>query len=147
MRRSPTVDVPLVVRVAAAAILLGCGSDHRLEAQRCVTRDWEVVPDAHCEGQPSTPGRAPIGSSYVWYYGGQGTRLGERAAGGSVIPPSSGIVTRPNSGGYAIALPRGTPTRGGVGPGGPGGTTTPGGQPPPHAPRSPPPPAGRPKAQ
>src|SRR2546425_4572840 len=63
MRRSPTVDVPLVVRVAAAAILLGCGSDHRLEAQRCVTRDWEVVPDAHCEGQPSTPGRAPIGRS------------------------------------------------------------------------------------
>src|SRR2546422_5892697 len=112
MRRSPTVDVPLVVRVAAAAILLGCGSDHRLEAQRCVTRDWEVVPDAHCEGQPSTPGRAPIGSRYVWYYGGQGTRLGERAAGGSVIPPSNGIVTRPNSGGYTIAAPRGPSPRG-----------------------------------
>ena len=116
MRRSRTVDVPLVVRVAATAILLGCGSDHRLEAQRCVTRDWEVVPDAQCEaqGQP-TPGRAPIGSHYFWYYGGRGTGIGERVTGGSMVPPAGGIVTRPNSGGYAIAVPGGVSTRGGFG--------------------------------
>jgi hypothetical protein len=115
MRRSRSVDVPLVVRVAAAAVLLGCGADHRLEAQRCVTRDWEVVPDAQCEAQPSTPGRAPIGSHYFWYYGGRGTSIGERVSGGSTIPPSSGVVTRPNSGGYAIAVPGGVSTRGGFG--------------------------------
>src|SRR2546426_6037587 len=106
MRRSPTVDVPLVVRVAAAAILLGCGSDHRLEAQRCVTRDWEVVPDAHCEGQPSTPGRAPIRSRSVWYYRCQGMRLRERAAGGRVIPPSHGILTPPQISRTPTAVPR-----------------------------------------
>src|SRR2546428_13093627 len=109
MRRSPTVDVPLVVRVAAAAILLGCGSDHRLEAQRCVTRDWEVVPDAHCEGQPSTPGRAPIGSRYAWYYGGQGTPPGERPAGGSVIPPPNGTAPPPTTRRPPLPRPRGAP--------------------------------------
>jgi len=113
------------VRVAAAAMLLGCGSDHRLEAQRCVTRDWEVVPDAHCEAQgPSTPGRAPIGSSYLWYYGGRGSSLGERVTGGSTVPPANGLVTRPNSGGYAIAVPGGTSTRGGFGSSVHGVTTT-----------------------
>jgi hypothetical protein len=115
MKRSRAVDIPLVMRVAAAAVLLGCGADHRLEAQRCVTRDWEVVPDANCEAQPTTPGRVPIGSSYFWYYGGRGIGIGERASGGSAIPPSSGVVTRPNSGGYAIAAPGGVSTRGGFG--------------------------------
>jgi hypothetical protein len=115
MKRSRVVDIPLVVRVAATAILLGCGSDHRLEAQRCVTRDWEVVPDANCEAQPSTSGRAPIGSSYFWYYGGRGTGIGERASGGSTVPPSAGAVTRPNSGGITVAAPGGVSTRGGFG--------------------------------
>jgi hypothetical protein len=115
MKRSRAVDIPLVVRVAAAAVLLGCGSDHRLEAQRCVTRDWEVVPDANCEGQPSTPGRAPVGSNYFWYYGGRGFGVGERASGGSSVPPSGGVVTRPNSGGIAVAAPGGVSTRGGFG--------------------------------
>src|SRR5262245_21342810 len=115
MKRSRVVDIPLVVNVAAAAILLGCGADHRLEAQRCVTRDWEVVPDANCEAQPSTPGHALVGRTYFWYYGGRGTRIGERATGGSTIPPSSGIVTRPNSGGHAIAVHGGVSTRGGFG--------------------------------
>jgi len=115
MKRSRVVDIPLVVRVAAAAVLLGCGADHRLEAQRCVNRDWEVVPDANCEAQPTTPGHAPIGHSYFWYYGGRGIGIGERASGGSTIPPSSGVVTRPNSGGFAIAAPGGVSTRGGFG--------------------------------
>jgi hypothetical protein len=115
MRRSRAVDVPLVVRVAAACMLLGCGSDHRLEAQRCVTRDWEVVPDAQCEAQPITPGHAPIGNSYFWYYGGRGISIGERVVGGSVIPPASGLVSRPNSGGFAISVPGGASTRGGFG--------------------------------
>ena len=115
MKRSRVVDIPLVVNVAAAAMLLGCGADHRLEAQRCVTRDWEVVPDANCEAQPTTPGRAPIGHTYFWYYGGRGVGIGERASGGSMIPPSTGMVTRPNSGGYAIAVHGGVSTRGGFG--------------------------------
>jgi hypothetical protein len=115
MKRSRVVDIPLVVNVAAVAMLLGCGADHRLEAQRCVTRDWEVVPDANCEAQPVTPGQAPIGRTYFWYYGGRGTRIGERATGGSTIPPSRGIVTRPNSGGHAMAVHGGVSTRGGFG--------------------------------
>ena len=116
MRRSLRVDVPLVVRVAAAALLVGCGADHRLEAQRCVTRDWEVVPDAQCESQPPTSGRVSGGGThYFWYYGGRGTAVGERVSGGSVIPPSSGVVTRPNSGGFAIHAPGGVSTRGGFG--------------------------------
>ena len=115
MKRSRVVDIPLVVNVAAAAILLGCGADHRLEAQRCVTRDWEVVPDANCEAQPSTPGQAPIGRTYFWYYGGRGIGIGERASGGSMIPPSRGMVTRPNSGGHAFAVHGGVSTRGGFG--------------------------------
>ena len=117
MRRSLRVDIPLVVRVAAAAMLVGCGTDHRLEAQRCVTRDWEVVPDAQCESQPpAPPGRlSGGGSSYFWYYGGRGTGIGERVSGGSVVPPASGIVTRPNSGGFTIAAPGGPSTRGGFG--------------------------------
>ena len=127
MRRSRTVDVPLVVRVAATAVLLGCGSDHRLEAQRCVTRDWEVVPDAQCKAPSAGPDRARTGGSYFWYYGGHGTRLGERATGGSTVPPASGIVTRPNSGGYAIAVPGGVSTRGGFGTSVHGVTTTTGG--------------------
>jgi len=61
------------------------------------------------------PGHAPIGQSYFWYYGGRGTGIGERATGGSTIPPSSGMVTRPNSGGYAIAVHGGVSTRGGFG--------------------------------
>jgi hypothetical protein len=117
MRRSRVVDVPLVMRVAATAVLLGCGADHRLEAQRCVTRDWEVVPDAHCEAQSSTPGRAPIGSHYFWYYGGSGTRYGERVSGGSLVPPASGVVTRPNSGGRVVGVTGGVSTRGGFGSG------------------------------
>lgn len=124
-RRTRTIDVPLVVRVAAAAMLLGCGSDHRLEAQRCVTRDWEVVPDAHCEAQgPPVPGRAPIGSHYIWYYGGRGTSLGERVTGGNTVPPANGLVTRPNSGGYAIAVGGGPSTRGGFGSSAHGGGVT-----------------------
>ena len=115
MRRSRTVDVPLVVRVAATAMLLGCGADHRLEAQRCVSRDWTVVPDAHCEAEPATPGRAPIGRNYLWYYGGRGTGLGERATAGSTVPPPGGIVSRLNSGGYAIAMPGSPSARGGFG--------------------------------
>jgi len=100
----------------------------------CVREQLAAAPVPHREPrppdnheQPSTPGRAPIGSRYVWYYGGQGTRLGERAAGGSVIPPSNGIVTRPNSGGYAIAVPGGASTRGGFGTSVHGVTTTTGG--------------------
>lgn len=115
MKRSRVVDIPHVVNVAAAAMLLGCGADHRLEAQRCVTRDWEVVPDANCEAQPTTPGHAPIGRTYFWYYGGRGTGIGERAGGGSTIPPSSGMVTRPNSGGRTFSVSGGVSTRGGFG--------------------------------
>ncbi len=121
MRRSRAVDIPLVVRVAAAAMLLGCGADHRLETQRCVTRDWHVVPDTHCDAEPTRPGYAPVSSRYLWYYGGHGTNLGERVAGGSTVPPANGLVTRPNSGGYAIAVPGGASTRGGFG--GTGATT------------------------
>ncbi|HEV8586140.1 MAG TPA: hypothetical protein VGT02_14325 [Methylomirabilota bacterium] len=130
MRRSRTVDVPLVMRVAATAILLGCGSDHRLETQRCVTRDWEVVPDTHCDAEPTRPGYAPVNSRYLWYYGGHGTNIGERVTSGSTVPPANGLVTRPNSGGYAIAVPGGASTRGGFGStasvssGGRSGTTT-----------------------
>ena len=32
-----------------------------------------------------------------------------------MVPPAGGIVTRPNSGGYAIAVPGGVSTRGGFG--------------------------------
>ena len=115
MKRSRAVDIPLVMRVATAAVLLGCGADHRVEAQRCVTRDWEVVPDASCEAQPTAPGRAPIGHSYFWYYGGRGFGIGERASGGSTIPPTGGVVTRPNSGGGKFFAPGGVSTRGGFG--------------------------------
>jgi hypothetical protein len=115
MKRSRAVDIPLVMRVATAAVLLGCGADHRAEAQRCVTRDWEVVPDANCEAQPTAPGHAPIGHSYFWYYGGRGFGIGERASGGSTIPPTSGVVTRPNSGGGRFSAPGGVSSRGGFG--------------------------------
>ena len=115
MKRSRAVDIPLVMRVATAAVLLGCGADHRVEAQRCVTRDWEVVPDASCEAQPTAPGRAPIGHSYFWYYGGRGFGVGERASAGSTVPPASGVVTRPNSGGGKFFAPGGVSTRGGFG--------------------------------
>jgi hypothetical protein len=115
MKRSRAIDIPLVVRVATTAMLLGCGADHRVEAQRCVTRDWEVVPDANCDAQPTAPGRAPIGHSYFWYYGGRGFGIGERASGGSTVPPTGGVVTRPNSGGGRFSAPGGVSTRGGFG--------------------------------
>jgi hypothetical protein len=114
MPRARIIDVPLVVRVAAAAVLLGCGADHRVEAQRCVDRDWTVVPDDRCEGTP--PPTTTHGSGgYRWYYGGSGTTIGERAQRGSTVPPSEGVVTRPNSGGGKFIASGGPSARGGFG--------------------------------
>jgi hypothetical protein len=127
MRRSRVVDIPLVVRVAAAAMLLGCGADHRAEeAQRCVDRDWNVVPDLRCEELgPGVAGRAPVRDRYYWYYGGRGTGVGDRASGGSTVPPGEGTVVRPNSGGIRAPARGGVSTRGGASVS--GGTSTRGG--------------------
>ncbi len=116
MRRSRVIDIPLVAQVAATAMLLGCGSDHRVEAQRCVDADWTVVHDDQCaEPGANLPGGAPARGSYGWYYGGTGTRIGDRADGGGTVPPTSGTVVRPNSGGVRTLVGGGVSTRGGFG--------------------------------
>jgi len=116
MRRGRVIDIPLVVEIAATAMLLGCGADHRGETQRCVDTDWTVVPDDKCT-QPSagSSGGAPGRPSYGWYYGGTGTRIGDRVQGGGTIPPTSGAVVRPNSGGARMLVAGGGSTRGGFG--------------------------------
>ena len=123
LRHSRVVEIPLVVRVAAAAMLLGCGADHRMEAQRCVGEGWVVVPDERCaEGTPP-PGNI-YGGGYRWYYGGAGMRPGERVSGGSVIPPATAQVVRPNSGGVQAFAPGGVSQRGGFGSTGDGTTVS-----------------------
>lgn len=114
MRRSRTIDIPLVVQVAATAMVLGCGADHRVEA-RCVDKDWTVVSDEKCEPGASRDGQAPAGSRYGWYYGGTGTRIGDRVGGGTTAPPQSGSVVLPNSGGIRAPVGGGVSARGGFG--------------------------------
>jgi len=124
MRRSRVIDIPLVTQVAAMAMILGCGSDHRVEAQRCVDADWTVVPDDKCANPGANlPGGAPSHGSYGWYYGGTGTRIGERADGGGTVPPTSGTVVRPNSGGVRVPIGGGVSARGGFGAHGSAGAT------------------------
>jgi hypothetical protein len=119
------IRVPLVVQVASTGMLLGCGADHREEAARCVDRDWTVVGDEHCDAQGApVAGRAPIGSSYFWYYGGRGIYPGQRVEGGSTVPPPNGVVTRPNSGGVRTLVGGGVSTRGGFGSSAGGATVT-----------------------
>jgi len=79
------ISLVLVPEIAAAAILAGCGSDHRI-AQRCVDERQIVVPDEQCEEQSR---RIASGSSstahYYWYHGGGGTSVGSPASGGTAV--------------------------------------------------------------
>jgi hypothetical protein len=100
-RQQRSIPLGLVARVAALAVLTGCGDDHRTEAQRCVDgADWAVVADERCDEQQrasgSQTGAGGLGR-YHWYYGGSGYNVGERPAGGSTVPNSSLNQVRVNS--------------------------------------------------
>jgi hypothetical protein len=80
-----TISLVLVPEIAAAAILAGCGADHRV-AQRCVDERQVVVPDEQCEEQSRriASGTASTGH-YYWYHGGRGTSIGSSASGGTAV--------------------------------------------------------------
>ena len=81
-----TISLVLVPEIAAAAILAGCGADHRT-AQRCVDERQVVVADDWCEEQSRqiASGRSYSGPHYYWYHGGRGTTIGSPSTGGTAV--------------------------------------------------------------
>jgi hypothetical protein len=79
-----TISLVLVPEIAAAAILAGCGGDHRT-AQRCVDDRLVVVEEERCEEQARRRGSTATGSRYYWYHGGRGTTIGSSSSGGTAV--------------------------------------------------------------
>jgi hypothetical protein len=81
------VDAGLAVAVFLGiwwmtAVINGGGFD-----QRCVNGEsMTVVAPANCEGSGTQGGAA---ATYVWYYGGTGTRIGDSVQGGSLTEPGA----------------------------------------------------------
>jgi hypothetical protein len=80
-----SISLVLVPEIAAAAILAGCGADHRT-TQRCVDDRLVVVEEERCEEQVRRGGSATsTGSRYFWYHGGRGTTIGTSTSGGTAV--------------------------------------------------------------
>ena len=110
MKRSQFVAIGIVQAVAAAALAAGCGSTKTTsDWENCVDREDRVVSDQHCQDERSQAGRAGFVPFYHSYYtrGAAPLPIGQRAVGGTLTRPGSGLV-RPSSSSPSV-------TRGGFG--------------------------------
>lgn len=123
MKRSPAITIALVTQVAAAALLAGCGEEHRLTemaegptpAQVCADKDGVIVTDDMCkqpppqQAQAGGSGHAPVivqSYPYHWYYyphyeGRTYWAPGGRIPSNAVTTPPAGVTpVRPNAPGF-----------------------------------------------
>jgi|GEM_PF-1348834 len=126
------IRIPLVMELAALALLMGCGSEHREEAKRCIDRtrpgtapgasqSWAVVPEDRCSPEAEERYRRSFGGStvypypYQWYYGGHGYYPGGYATGGATAPTQGYRSVTPSTPGFSQSPASGASSRGGFG--------------------------------